>query len=90
MSRLDVAALYRDLDLIRQRRAGVQQPRHEPHWQFTGFTWREVAMEAGVSPSTLSRLAKGYRPDVDGLIALLVWSGTTDLSPYIAPTKEQP
>ncbi len=41
----------------------------------TGMTWKEVAEEAGVSASTLTRMAQGKRPDVDGLAALLKWSG---------------
>ena len=40
-----------------------------------GITWKEVADEAGVSASTLTRMAQGKRPDVDGLAALLTWSG---------------
>ena len=40
-----------------------------------GMTWKEVAAEAGVSASTLTRMAQGKRPDVDGLAALLRWSG---------------
>jgi transcriptional regulator with XRE-family HTH domain len=40
-----------------------------------GMTWKEVADEAGVSASTLTRMAQGKRPDVDGLAALLRWSG---------------
>src|SRR2546427_12739057 len=40
-----------------------------------GMTWKEVADEAGVSASTLTRMAQGKRPDVDGLAALLAWSG---------------
>ena len=40
-----------------------------------GMTWKDVAAEAGVSASTLTRMAQGKRPDVDGLAALLQWSG---------------
>jgi transcriptional regulator with XRE-family HTH domain len=39
------------------------------------MTWRDVASEAGVSASTLTRMLQGRRPDVDGLAALLSWSG---------------
>ena len=38
-------------------------------------TWKDVAAESGVSASTLTRMAQGKRPDVDGLAALLKWSG---------------
>src|ERR1700687_1836167 len=37
--------------------------------------WKQVAGEAGVSASTLTRMAQGRRPDVDGLAALRPWSG---------------
>ncbi len=39
------------------------------------MSWKEVADESGVSASTLTRMAQGKRPDVDGLAALLSWSG---------------
>jgi len=39
------------------------------------MTWKQVADESGVSASTLTRMAQGKRPDVDGLAALLAWSG---------------
>lgn len=38
-------------------------------------TWRQIAKESGVSPSTLTRMAEGKRPDVDSLASLLAWSG---------------
>lgn len=37
-------------------------------------TWKDVAEEAGVNASTLSRIKQGAKPDVDGLAGLLVWS----------------
>ncbi len=40
-----------------------------------GMTWKEVAAEAGVSASTLTRMSQGKGPDIDGLGALLRWSG---------------
>jgi transcriptional regulator with XRE-family HTH domain len=39
------------------------------------LTWKQVAAESGVSASTLTRMTQGKRPDVDGLAALLAWSG---------------
>lgn len=39
------------------------------------LTWKKVASEAGVSASTLTRMAQGKRPDVDSLAALTAWSG---------------
>lgn len=59
-ARLDVAALYAALDQKRQSMA---------------VSWRHVAREAGVSPSTLIRMGQGKRPDVDGLAVLLHWLG---------------
>ncbi len=39
------------------------------------MSWKQVADETGVSASTLTRMAQGKRPDVDGLAALSSWSG---------------
>lgn len=39
------------------------------------LTWKKVAEESGVAASTLTRMAQGKRPDVDGLAALCAWSG---------------
>jgi|SRR5579859_2161075 transcriptional regulator with XRE-family HTH domain len=39
------------------------------------LTWKQVAEQSGVSASTLTRMAQGKRPDIDGLAALLKWSG---------------
>src|SRR3989475_13187214 len=38
------------------------------------LNWKEVAKGTGVSASTLTRMAQGKRPDVDGLAALCTWS----------------
>lgn len=40
-----------------------------------GLNWKQVAAAAGVSASTLTRMAQGKRPDVDSLAALASWSG---------------
>ncbi|WP_346536966.1 helix-turn-helix transcriptional regulator [Micromonospora sp. DPT] len=72
-ARLDPDSLYVAID--RQRRKRRMQ-------------WREAAREAGVSPSTLTRIGQGKRPDADGLVRLLAWLGTTDLAPFI--TRSQP
>ncbi len=55
---LDVDALYVTLDSERRKR---------------GLSWRQMAKEAGVGPSTLSRMAQGNRPDVDSFAALVHW-----------------
>lgn len=38
------------------------------------LNWKEVAEEAGVAASTLTRMGQGKKPDVNGLAALLKWS----------------
>jgi len=57
---LDVGALYAALDVERHAR---------------NLSWRQLAKEAGVGPSTLSRLGNGYRPDVDAFAKLVQWLG---------------
>lgn len=39
------------------------------------MSWRQVAREAGVSPSTLSRMAQGHTPAAEGLVRLADWAG---------------
>jgi len=39
------------------------------------MTWKQVAAQSEVAASTLTRIAQGRRPDVDGLAALCAWSG---------------
>jgi transcriptional regulator with XRE-family HTH domain len=39
------------------------------------LSWRQVASEAEVSPSTLSRMAQGHPPGLDGLLKLANWAG---------------
>ena len=36
-------------------------------------SWRDVARETGVSPSTLSRMARGRDPDLRAFAALAAW-----------------
>jgi hypothetical protein len=67
--RLDVEALYVALDAQRRR---------------ARLRWRDIAVEAGVSPSTLTRIGQGFRPDADGLVRLLVWLGQTDVRAFLA------
>ena len=40
-----------------------------------GLLWKNVAAEAGVSASTLTRIGQGRRPDVDSFAALAGWAG---------------
>jgi transcriptional regulator with XRE-family HTH domain len=56
----DADAFYSALDSVRQARR---------------LNWKQISAESGVSASTLTRMAQGKRPDVDGLAALVAWSG---------------
>ena len=38
-----------------------------------GLSWRQLAMSAGVSPSTLTRMQQGKSPDVNTFSALTRW-----------------
>lgn len=58
--RFDHQSFYEAIDASRQARR---------------LNWKQVAGESGVSASTLTRMAQGKRPDVDGLAALAAWSG---------------
>ena len=58
--RFDAEAFYAALDAERRSRR---------------YTWKQVAQEAQVSASTLTRMAQGRRPDVDSLAALVTWAG---------------
>lgn len=58
----------------------------DSHRQSLGYTWRKVASEAGVSASTLTRMAQGKRPDVDSLARLARWAGL-DVGDYIRPGR---
>ncbi len=57
---LDVGALYGALDARRRSKK---------------LSWREVAKQIGVSPSTFTRMAQGKRPDVNSFAALVEWLG---------------
>ncbi len=70
----DAGAFYEALDGVRQ--AGR-------------LNWKQVAAESGVSASTLTRMAQGKRPDVDGLAALAAWSGL-DADDYVRSEHTRP
>ncbi len=38
-------------------------------------TWKQVAVETGVSASTLTRMSQGRKPDAASLAALSAWAG---------------
>ncbi|MFD2418298.1 helix-turn-helix domain-containing protein [Amycolatopsis pigmentata] len=58
--RLDAGKLYAALDAERLA---------------NGLSWRQLAADAGVSTSLVSRMGNGHRPDLDGFIALVQWLG---------------
>ena len=70
----DASAFYEALDGARQAKK---------------LTWKQVAAESGVSASTLTRMAQGKRPDVDGLAALAAWSGL-DADDYVRSIEAKP
>jgi transcriptional regulator with XRE-family HTH domain len=55
---INTALLYSALDAARQERR---------------LSWRALASEVGVSPSLLSRLGNGLRPDTDGFATIVGW-----------------
>ena len=61
----DATGFYAALDSQRQSRR---------------LNWKQVAREAGISASTLTRIAQGKRPDVDSSEQLLAWSGVESRS----------
>src|SRR5689334_19751590 len=73
----DTEAFYAALDAQRQGRR---------------LTWKQVAGESGVSASTLTRMAQGRRPDLDGLAKLCAWSGLSadDFIRKATGSAEQP
>jgi transcriptional regulator with XRE-family HTH domain len=57
-TQINVAALYAALDAVRESKR---------------MSWRQLAREVEVSPSTFSRLANRQKPDVDAFLALVRW-----------------
>lgn len=57
---VDVRGLYAALDDKRQT---------------CRLSWRQLAHEVGLSPSTFTRLGNGQRPDVEAFAALTNWLG---------------
>src|SRR5947209_3464844 len=58
--RFDVEAFHAALDSVRRSR---------------GITWRQVAQEAKVSASSITRMTQGSRPDIDTVASLASWAG---------------
>lgn len=53
------------------------------------MTWKQVAENAGVAASTLTRMGQGKRPDIDGLAALASWSGLDVSDFYLSPKRAE-
>jgi len=72
---IDVGALYAATDSKRQTQS---------------LSWRELARELKVSPSTFTRMAQGHRPDVDTFATVLRWlSMPADAFMKPRPTEPQ-
>lgn len=54
-----------------------------------GMNWKQVATEAGVSASTLTRIGQGRRPDLDSFAALAAWAGINPENFFHPPSEEQ-
>jgi transcriptional regulator with XRE-family HTH domain len=59
---VDVEALYEALDVKRRAQS---------------LSWRDVATAVGVSASTLTRMAQGASPDVEGFGKMVQWLGVS-------------
>lgn len=68
---VDTVKLYEMLD--RQRAA-------------RGMSWRQLAKEAGVNPSMLSRLSNRSTPDTEGFASLVGWLGA-DANAFFTSTE---
>lgn len=53
------------------------------------LTWKQVAVQTGVSASTLARMAKGRQPDAASLAALSAWAGLNPSS-FVATERPAP
>jgi transcriptional regulator with XRE-family HTH domain len=71
----DIEMFHMALDLIREERK---------------MNWIQVADATGVSASTLTRIGQGKRPDIDGFIRLLAWSGLKAERFINAPKQKAP
>lgn len=69
----DAAAFYESLDAERRSR---------------GLNWKDVAALAKVSPSTLTRLGQGRRPDMDSFARLVAWGGF-NADHFVAATRSE-
>ena len=65
----DIASFYKALDIKRHK---------------MGISWKKISDLTEVSPSTLTRMGQGKKPDVDGLVSLAGWANL-DLSSFYMP-----
>lgn len=70
---IDVEAFYAALDAKRQKESR---------------SWRDLATSLEISPSTLTRMAQGKRPDVDAFATLLRWLGMSADS-FMRPVEKK-
>jgi transcriptional regulator with XRE-family HTH domain len=60
----------------------------DAHRKAKELSWRQVADQTGVSATTLTRMAQGRLPDVEGLAALSAWAGL-DTDAFIHADRHQ-
>lgn len=65
---LDVIALWEALDAKRRER---------------DISWRQVAREMAIQPSTLTRMQKYACPSAEGLIRMLTWLGVPTFGQFV-------
>lgn len=70
---VDVKALHAALDAARAERE---------------LSWRQLAREIGVSASTISRMANGFKPDVTAFAAMTTWLRMPAEAFYVTSTSE--
>jgi len=70
---INVAGLYAALDAEKDARS---------------LSWRQLAKDRGLSPSTFTRMANGYKPDADAFAVLVRWLGQP-ADAFILPDGEE-
>lgn len=70
---IDVEGLFAALNAAREAR---------------GSSWRGLAKEIGVSPSLLSRLGNGLKPDADSFATLVRWLGLSAEQFFVDPDDQ--
>jgi hypothetical protein len=71
---VDVEAFYAALDSKRRSK---------------GLSWRALATQLEITPSTFTRMAQGLKPDVDTFATLLRWLGMPQ-EEFLRPAKRKP